>query len=456
MKWRQTILYLLVLLLVGGYFYYFEVVRTERKEAADKEAKKVFQIASADIQALNIESKGKKSVLLKKEAQWQIVEPVRADVDQAPLQDILNTLANLESTREVAAVTEDLKPYGLLDPSLKIGFQTSGQSMELIGGDKNPAADGRYAKIASKPAVFLVSDAQYNLLAKGLDEIRKKDLFTFKSEDATGIKVTWQDGESVNVEKQAGTSVWKSPEHPDVKLKNTKINNMLDQVHFLRAQQFVAEAPKELQPLGLDPAMVTVSIAMKDGSSVDLRLGLKAENAKQLTALSSQLPAAVEVDAGILRDLPQNVQALEDRSLLSLNREEIKRVKWRLGEATGEAAQIAPDNWGKKVGDGESQPMKESWRVKSLLWDCNDFEFLSRANPAPPLPETPFGQVELWTGERLVVTLYWEQPKEGDTQPQVLWMKTDDRTEAVQVEPKVVDTIQKDVGQIIQADTAKQ
>ncbi len=36
MKWRQSIIYLVVLVLVGGYFYYFEVVKKGEKEARRK------------------------------------------------------------------------------------------------------------------------------------------------------------------------------------------------------------------------------------------------------------------------------------------------------------------------------------------------------------------------------------------------------------------------------------
>ena len=455
MKGRQTILYLLVLLLVGGYFYYFEVIRTEQKEAAEKEAKKVFHIQSADIQALQIDTKGKKPVQLKKEAQWRIVEPVKADLDQAPLQDMLNTLSNLESTREVAATTQELKPYGLEDPALKIRFQVPGQSAELIAGDKNPAGDGRYAKVADKPAVFLIAEGQWNLIAKGLDELRKRDLFTFKTDEATGIKVTWQNGNSVNVEKQAEGSAWKSTELPELKLKNTKVNNLLDQVHFLRATAFLEEAPSNLQPLGLESPLVRVSIRLKDGTTVDLRLAKDDKDPKMLVALSSQLPAAVLLDGGILHDLPVNTQSLEDRSLLSLNRDEIKQVKWQWGEASGEAVQTAPDNWSVKRGDKDSQPLKESWRIKSLLWDLNDFEYLSKPNPEPEIPQKPFVRLELWTGEKMVASFAWDQPQDTDTKPPTLWVARGDRTEAVQVESKAIQTLQKDLGQILQGDLAK-
>ncbi|MCE5245271.1 MAG: DUF4340 domain-containing protein [Syntrophobacteraceae bacterium] len=456
MKWRHSIVYLVVLLLVGGYFYYFEVVGRERKEAAEKEAKKIFHVQSADIQSIRIDSREKKSVQLKKEAQWQIVEPVRADVDQAPLQDLLSAVSGLEATREVASSAEDLKPYGLQEPAFKVRFEVSGQSMELRAGDKNPAGDGRYVQIAGKPAVFLIPEGQWTLLAKGLDELRRKDLFTFKTDEVTGLGIAWQNGGTLNVEKQPEGSGWKSPENPDVRIKPGKVNNVLDQVHFLRAQSFIEDAPGDLPQLGLAPPLATMTIRLKDGTSAELRLGRTDKDAQQLTALSSQLPAAVQVDSRVLQGLPENIQALEDRSLLSLNRDEIKKVRWQFGEASGEVVQKSSDNWDVKRGDGEPQPLKESWRVKSLLWDLNDFEYLTRPNPSPPPPEKPFARLELWTDDKLVASFAWDQPQAGDMKPQSLWMMHSIGPEAVQVDEKVIDTLHKDIGQLLHSEAPRQ
>jgi len=450
MKWRQSLIYLLILLSVGGYFYYFEVVKKEEKQTAEKEARKVFRAQADSIKALEIISKDKKAVKLKNEAQWKILEPVQADTDKGALEGFLHALSNLELEKEIAAAPQDLKPYGLQEPVLKIRFETGGQWQELILGDKNPIGGGYYARTADKPNVILIAGGNWATLNKGLDELRKKELFSFQPNEVAEIQMTWQDGSDVHLERTEGGIGWKAPEQPDIKIKTGKVDNVLEQIQWLRAQSFIENAPASLEAQGLQPPEVTVKLRLKENRNVGLLLGKKDEEKHQVTAVSTELPGVVEIEAGVLEEIPRNVSALEDRSIFGVKSEEVKEVKWRLGETQGNAVRTDEKTWALRHDGSDPKPMKDSWHVKSLLWDLGDAEYTTKLSPVPAVPEQPHGRLECLNGEKSLVTLSWGKPSEGDDSVATVWIDRGGEPEAVRVKAETIDRLEQDLNRILQ------
>jgi hypothetical protein len=408
MRWRSSLIYLSVFLLVSGY-YYFEVVQKKQKETAASEARKIFAFQSDSVSSLSIKLKQKETVELKKEAQWEIVQPIKADVDKFAVDDFINTLSKLETEREVSAAPDDLKPFGLFEPSLILSLLAGQQKLELIFGDKNPVGDGRYAKIADNTKVFLIAEGNYSALSKGLNDLRRRQLFTFQLDDVDAVTVVWHGGSSIAVELDPSGKGWKSPTAPEVTLKKSKIDNMIEQIHWLRAQVFLENEPKLLTTYGLEPAYVTATLRLKSGQTADLKLTNKGKDGKQTVALSSQLPCVVEVAATILDDLPKDLMALQDRSLLGFKSGEVNQVAWNIGEFQGHVVQLDESRWGRKKGDKPAEPIPESWHVKSLLWDLGDTEYQNKLEPAPPIVSKPYYQIDLKNVEKSLLTLSWEK-----------------------------------------------
>ena len=123
MKWRSTALYLAIFLVIGGYFYYFEVVKTERKEVAEKEAKRVFSYDPDSVRAIEVVPAKERAYRLEKQDRWRITEPVKWEIDRTNFDTLFLGLKNLEITRKVGPVAEDLQRYGLAEPAFKIRFQ---------------------------------------------------------------------------------------------------------------------------------------------------------------------------------------------------------------------------------------------------------------------------------------------------------------------------------------------
>jgi hypothetical protein len=453
MKWRSSIIYLVVFLLIGGYFYYFEVIRKDQKIAAEQESKRVFHFKVDDISSIEITSKDKNTVLLKKEKEWKVVSPIQVDADRASLDGVIASLSNLDIEREVDPAPTDLKPYGLQDPALKIRFQVGGKWEEVLLGNKNPAGDDYYFKTGDKPAVGLVAAGNWSVLDKGVDDLRRRELFSFQQDDVQGIHVAWQDGKTMDVEKQQDGS-WKAPDNPRMVIKKSKIDNIIEQIKWLRALKFIDNDPTKLDGSGLDPALVTIDLKLQNNQTVNVRIGRKDKNDKQLTALSSELPAIVQVHPGFIDAIPKDLNTLEDRSLFSMKPENVKQIDWRIGDTERQIEKNKDGEWGLKGDKGAFKPLKESWHVRTLLWDIRDTEYQSKVDPMPAPPDHPRCTLSFKDGTKELVNMSWDSAAGPEAQVTV-WLKEGDSSKAVQVDKKKISKVEDDLNMLLQPEDLK-
>jgi hypothetical protein len=266
--------------------------------------------------------------------------------------------------------------------------------------------------------------SNWSLLNKGLDELRRRSLFTFRPDDVLELSVAWKDGPEIRVQRKEGTELWQVPEQTELKIKGSKVQNVIEQVQWLRAQGFLENEPRNLESHGLEPPHAEVIAKLADGQAVALKLAAKGnEDAKQINAVSSELPAVVQVDAGILQDLPKDLQALEDRSLIGFKSKDVTEVRWAQGEAGGHVVQIEPNKWGLKKDTGNPEPLKEPWLVSSLLWDLQRVEYQRKVDPAPGVPEKPHGRLELLNSGTSLAAMSWEKKPAADAAFERVWVE---------------------------------
>lgn len=448
MTWRRSLIYLVILALIGGYFYYFEVVQKEKKETAEREAKRLYHYKSDEIQGVEIVSRGQKPVRLEKKDQWLIAEPVATEVEKASLDSFLNALVGLSREATVGKSVQDLKPYGLEDPGLRIRFLASDQWTELSVGDKNPVSRGYYAQ-TGQGSVYLINESNWSLLNKGLNELRRRALFTFRTDQALRVDVSWGGEAGFHVQRSNELEgSWQAPEQPALKIKSSKVENLLEQIQFLRAQNFVDEqaGQQNLAQFGLQPPQITVKMTFSGDRQAELKLGQLGSDGKEklLNAVSSELTGVVQIDANVLKDIPKNVDQLEDRSLISARSKDVKQVRWRFGDSAGSLTNIEANKWRLTIGEGEVREPKESWRVNSFLWELQQTAFSRKIDPAPPKPDKAYAHIEIDTGDKKT-TLTWEQSAIGDAHPTQVWVEEAGRVECVEVASEPLKKVEEEI-----------
>jgi hypothetical protein len=456
-KSRHTLVYLSLLVLIAGYFYYFEVVKQQQREAAEREEKKALRLQSEQVTELEIFGRDTPPVRLVKDERWQIREPIQGEVEEPVLNGMLNSLATLEMERKLGEDTGGLENIGLDHPALKIRFKTKGDEAwhELHIGDKNPVGDAYYTKKGDSPLVFLIAAGNMSVLNKGANELRRRQLFTFETPAVTGMRLNWRDGTQISVTKDPEGN-WSTPEDPAMAIKKSKIENVLDQIRWLRAREFVAEPGDDLAAHGLASPQAALKLQLKDGRELTLLLGDENKEQRRVTALSSDLPGIVLLEADFLGELPRQLGSLEDRSLLGFKSEQVKYLVWRLADLEGQLVQGEGKKWVWHSGPNKGKEVAEPWRVRALLWELDAAEYDRQQGSTPALPAQPTGFMELWDGERRLAYLSWENAPEGsNTAP--LWriMEPEQKLQFLEVKTELLQKLENKLADIKEKSSSK-
>ena len=66
-------------------------------------------------------------------------------------------------------------------------------------------------RLPISPQVFLIAEGNRSALNRGLNELRRRQLFTFQLDEVAGVKVAWQDGNATALELASGEKHWTAP-----------------------------------------------------------------------------------------------------------------------------------------------------------------------------------------------------------------------------------------------------
>lgn len=425
MKWRHSLIYLLVLVLLGGYYYYFEVVKKREKDEAERAKNRLFSVAAEAVDEIVLEAKDKPAVhMLKKDGAWVLDRPVTTEADPSAVDTLVHSLVHLEKNRLVDEGAKDLGLYGLSDPAFVVRFRSGETWHRIRFGSKNPTGESHYAALGDENAVFLLAAGSVKALNKGPDELRRRDLLTFEDEDVRSLSVSWADGHRLRLERdEKNKDSWRCPEEPERRVKRTKVDNLLNQIRWARAKTFLDVPAEDSQVWDSGTPDVHVIIEAGEGPPREVKLGRKKDDPETYVAWSSQMASLVTVDGSIVKELPKSVHDVEDRSVAALDSKNVTRVQYRLNGEKGQWVLQDDGTWVQVDADGSRRMIKESWRVRPVFWEWEDLEYEEKAPSDLKRPEEQdLNRVEFSTKDGTTLTLSWPGANRDDSAPTLpLW-----------------------------------
>src|SRR5512140_2357887 len=133
---RTLLILVAVLAALGAYIYFVESKKPQGAEATA--GPKVFAVKPDDIEEITVKAAGgDKTTLNKIGGAWQVTAPITAAADEAAASGIVSNLATVDQMRVVEENPGDLKPFGLAEPRVDVGFRTKGSKtlQHLLIGD---------------------------------------------------------------------------------------------------------------------------------------------------------------------------------------------------------------------------------------------------------------------------------------------------------------------------------
>jgi len=242
---------------------------------------------------------------------------------------------------------------------------------------------------------------------------------------------------------------WEIAGEPQAAVKESKVRNAVEQIQWLRAKDFPEGNSEDLKFYGLDPPAVRVELDLGAGRSAYLLVGQQGKDEKRVAAYSSELACIAWVDTNFLDDLPKGARDLEDRSLVGVKPDEVRKADLRLGELRGQAVRME-NGWGLAAEEGkEPKSLKEPWQVRSLLWDLNQIEYIEKVEPAPPIPDEPRGRIRLWSADRMPAAVSWNEGGEKAENPSVVWVERDGNLRTLRVKAEELEKVEKSLNRIL-------
>ncbi|MGD1073012.1 MAG: DUF4340 domain-containing protein [Bryobacteraceae bacterium] len=179
-----------VLLVLSGTVWYFN--KHPKKAEPLPESPKILALGEDQIQGLRIVKPGADPIVLKNLAgSWTIAEPKAMPADQDAVKSLVTSSAALTADRLIDDHPASLTDFGLANPALEVDVNVKGGTVDKVFfGSDNPSGSYAYAKLESKPAVYLVPSATKSTFDKTVNDLRDKRLLPFNQDKLTAVSVT--------------------------------------------------------------------------------------------------------------------------------------------------------------------------------------------------------------------------------------------------------------------------
>ncbi|MBU0617601.1 MAG: DUF4340 domain-containing protein, partial [Planctomycetes bacterium] len=210
---------------------------------------------------------------------WRMLEPADAPPNPSAMRELVNDLSRLRAKQVVAR--DDDAAYGLDAPALTIEFdveqppvgppptsQESELELESVTHTLRVGrqADKTYARYDDVPYVFELDQTVYNVFTA---EFIKPGLFDIKSENVTYLRIEAPGG---TVEFEHDGEQWTYPPDKFLQLSQKKVGDFVKELGELRVSAYMAYRGGDLAAYGLADAPVTVTLRLKDESTITLKV----------------------------------------------------------------------------------------------------------------------------------------------------------------------------------------
>jgi hypothetical protein len=192
--------------------------------------------------------RGEREATFTKSDVWKMTVPVKADAEDANMEELVRLLQRLRADEIVAEKGADLKKFGLDQPVVQWRFKSGdAEKVHLLVGSLENDKPGarRYAKLGNQDQVFLLSA---KLTAKATEEFRdRKPWPALDAAQVEELTVTSAD-KKFTLRKKDGK--WSVPGE-DWTVKTDIVIDTLDALASLKALRYVADTKANPQLYGL-------------------------------------------------------------------------------------------------------------------------------------------------------------------------------------------------------------
>jgi hypothetical protein len=411
--WKTIVVLLVLAAGLGGFFYYDTYWLNPQREKAESAKGRIWTVEPKDVEAVTL-VRPEGTVRLKRTADggWDMLEPIKARGDRATVDDMVTTLATARMDREIDANPAKPADFGLDPPQAEVRLEVKGQPQPLVlkVGSKNPTGVWLYAREGAKPAVITLSETVSRDTTRATADFRDRSVIAFDRRNVTGIDLDVEGDQIGLAADEPGK--WRIVKPRALRADSDIIAEFLDKLEGAKAVEFVDDAPKSLQPYGLDkPTRVTLWIGKdKARSSRTLLVGRAVPDKKGVYVKRDGEPGVILTADALWTAFPKNVAVLRDKVVVSYAYDKLDKVEVDHGKS---AVVLQKDGAGWKLTAPEALKA-DTAAVTQLLWKVRDLRALAFLSESP-------GDVGRYLSRPEVVVKLWEA---GAKEPKTLLLQS--------------------------------
>jgi hypothetical protein len=283
---------------------------TFNKTTFDLRDKTILRFEQEDLDRLDIVTADKTIRFEKVANEWKLAEPWRVRTDLSTVQSLIQSLSSGQMQSVEREETDELKTFGLVDPSYTVDAHAGSATATLHIGDKT-SNGAHYAQDTSRELVFTIDASLVTSLDRNPSEYRSKDLFQFSPFNANRLEIEQGTAatvfEKLDAQTEDGEESWQRVEPEPADVERAEMDDVLMKLSNLRAESFVASRSKA----GLEPENIAVTIRVRFGDDNEEEQVVIWKTDDEIFAVHGDEPGAAQIDPSIFDDAITALEATQ-------------------------------------------------------------------------------------------------------------------------------------------------
>jgi len=370
---KKTLVWAVVLLVLAAFYYTYEIQGGQKRQEEASKRELLFHFAADDVTGFTVKREPETVRAEKRDGHWYLTEPLAVRGDDQKYRELTRYVADLHHTRVVEEQPQSLESYGLATPPLEIQVTLKDQSKPLILrlGATNPTGGSYYTQVEGRAPIYLVSGVAKDVLDASLHALRDKTVLAFTPAEVQEVQLARGTDAPVIVQRQA-EDTWRLTAPVSAKADDQQVRAMIQRLHDVKVQAFIAEDTAELESYGLQTPAWQVSLHIgQEHAPLSLSLGTVDSERKGIYARFGDATRVVLLPQELWANLPKTATALRDKTLMKYERENITRLEIQAPDehiviTSSGPRQYTMEQPAHTPGDGDA--------IYSLLWDIQDIK----------------------------------------------------------------------------------
>ncbi|MBI3330516.1 MAG: DUF4340 domain-containing protein [Candidatus Omnitrophica bacterium] len=391
MRWKTTVLLLVLTVGVGAYVSLYEL-KQPTPEERERRSRQVISIAPASVSRLEIALPQAGVSVVRDGTTWRM-SPAQVRADPERIERILRDVNPLMAERVLSGTPEaplDPSAFGLSPPVGRISLHADGAPTSLLLGETTAVHGNRYLQVEGRPEVFVVPPALFEDANQPTETFRDPRLVRL---DPWAVDQLALAAPEVTLSLTRTDNRWTLTQPLEDRADRAEVTALLRTLADIQIRRFVEDQPQSegLASWGLEHPALEVTVARGTPAVATTLVfgGALPDDPSLVYAKRSDEPPLYAVAAADLEPLRRDPHGLRERACFELFADLASRIEVTREGATW-ALERTDGRW-QEAGSGEELASErvEAWLNQVAELRASGFEDdapsdLVRYGLAPP------------------------------------------------------------------------